>query len=190
MRQLARHLSSADREIREASVAADYQLRHHRAPAGPYCPDVEFDAQDDFPMCWASSCGPVSIISASRPRFSMAAEQHGHRLAGAQLLFRHGGPGRLPQGPLLSVPEPVDQGPHGPRAAALELGGARGQAIPVMVYTNADEVELFLNGKSLGRKKRFARAHRNSGRSATSARPTSSSPSTAWSGRCLMRRGR
>ena len=28
--------------------------------------------------------------------------------------------------------------------------------IPVMAYSNADEVELFLNGKSLGRKKRFA----------------------------------
>ncbi len=33
--------------------------------------------------------------------------------------------------------------------------GREGQAIPVMAYTNADEVELFLNGKSLGRKKRF-----------------------------------
>lgn len=31
-----------------------------------------------------------------------------------------------------------------------------GKAIPVMAYTNADEVELFLNGKSLGRKKRFS----------------------------------
>jgi beta-galactosidase len=30
-----------------------------------------------------------------------------------------------------------------------------GQTVPVMVYTNADEVELFLNGKSLGRKQRF-----------------------------------
>jgi beta-galactosidase len=28
-----------------------------------------------------------------------------------------------------------------------------GQTIPVMAYTNSDEVELFLNGKSLGRKK-------------------------------------
>ena len=34
--------------------------------------------------------------------------------------------------------------------------GHEGQPIPVMAYTNADEVELFLNGKSLGRKKRFA----------------------------------
>jgi len=32
--------------------------------------------------------------------------------------------------------------------------GREGRAIPVMAYTNADEVELFLNGKSLGKKKR------------------------------------
>jgi len=32
--------------------------------------------------------------------------------------------------------------------------GREGQAIPVMVYTNAEEVELFLNGRSLGKKKR------------------------------------
>jgi beta-galactosidase len=34
--------------------------------------------------------------------------------------------------------------------------GHEGQPIPVMVYTNAGEVELFLNGQSLGRKKRFS----------------------------------
>ena len=34
--------------------------------------------------------------------------------------------------------------------------GREGKTIPVMAYTNADEVELFLNGKSLGRKKRGA----------------------------------
>jgi beta-galactosidase len=33
--------------------------------------------------------------------------------------------------------------------------GKEGQNIPVMCYSNGDEVELFLNGKSLGRKKRF-----------------------------------
>lgn len=33
--------------------------------------------------------------------------------------------------------------------------GREGQAIPVMAYTNSEEVELFLNGKSLGRKKHF-----------------------------------
>jgi beta-galactosidase len=34
--------------------------------------------------------------------------------------------------------------------------GMEGKNIPVMAYTNAEEVELFLNGKSLGRKKRFS----------------------------------
>ena len=34
--------------------------------------------------------------------------------------------------------------------------GMEGKPIPVMCYTNAEEVELFLNGKSLGRKKRFS----------------------------------
>ncbi len=34
--------------------------------------------------------------------------------------------------------------------------GMEGKPIPVMVYTNCDEAELTLNGKSLGRKKRYA----------------------------------
>ncbi len=34
--------------------------------------------------------------------------------------------------------------------------GREGQPIPVMVYTNADEAELFLNGRSLGKKKRWS----------------------------------
>jgi beta-galactosidase len=34
--------------------------------------------------------------------------------------------------------------------------GHEGQTIPVMCYSNGDEVELFLNGKSLGRKARFS----------------------------------
>jgi beta-galactosidase len=34
--------------------------------------------------------------------------------------------------------------------------GMEGKPIPVVAYTNCDEVELFVNGKSLGRKKRFS----------------------------------
>jgi beta-galactosidase len=32
--------------------------------------------------------------------------------------------------------------------------GSEGQTIPVMAYTNAEEVELFLNGRPLGRKRK------------------------------------
>jgi beta-galactosidase len=34
--------------------------------------------------------------------------------------------------------------------------GKEGQSIPVMAYSNAEEVELFLNGKSLGKKAQFS----------------------------------
>ena len=34
--------------------------------------------------------------------------------------------------------------------------GREGRTIPIMCYSNADEVELSLNGRTLGRKKRFA----------------------------------
>ena len=34
--------------------------------------------------------------------------------------------------------------------------GKEGQEIPVMAYSNADDVELFLNGKSLGKKARYS----------------------------------
>jgi beta-galactosidase len=43
---------------------------------------------------------------------------------------------------------PENWGTNDPRTSNLEP-----RTIPVMVYTNAQEVELFLNGKSLGRKK-------------------------------------
>ncbi len=38
--------------------------------------------------------------------------------------------------------------------------GREGQTTPVHVYTSGDEAELFLNGRSLGRKKRGAFEYR------------------------------
>ena len=56
----------------------------------------------------------------------------------------------LPQGRLLAVPEPVDEGPDGPpRADELDRPRAR-RAGSVWAYANVDTVELFLNGHSLG----------------------------------------
>ena len=66
--------------------------------------------------------------------------------------------------------------------------GKEGQTIPVMAYTNAEEVELFLNGKSLGRKKRFSEpVEIPVGR--TPAGTGNSPASTAWNGRCRTQPG-
>src|SRR5215472_10005528 len=52
------------------------------------------------------------------------------RLACAQFLCRHGRFGRLSQGPLLPLPEPMVDETHGPSLAALELGRAGGPTHP------------------------------------------------------------
>ena len=64
--------------------------------------------------------------------------------------------------------------------AALELAGSEGKPIRVMVLTNAETVELFLNGKSLG-EKTIDRLPEASGRSITS--PAGSKPSRKKGGR-------
>ena len=57
--------------------------------------------------------------------------------------------------------------------------GLEGKTIPVMVYTNADEVELFLNGKSLGRKKRGVRTGGDAGGPERRPRPEVHTRNTA-----------
>jgi len=83
------------------------------APPWAYCPDVEFFYQDKLPnvlgeFVWTG----FDYIGEPTPYF------------GAQFVFRLYRPGRLPQGSLLSLPEPVDEDSDGARAAALELGRA------------------------------------------------------------------
>ena len=73
----------------------------------------------------------------------------------AQLLLRHHRPGRLQEGPLLPVPGAL--APRLPMAHILPhwtWPERDGQVTPVHVFTSGDEAELFLNGQSLGRKKK------------------------------------
>ena len=75
----------------------------------------------------------------------------------ALLLLRHHRPRRLPEGPLLPLPGPL-AARTSPWPTSCPTGTGRtasDQVTPVHVYTSGDEAELFLNGKSLGRKKKI-----------------------------------
>ena len=123
LRQLARRVPPAHREVRKAPVAAADQLRHHRAAVGLLPGRGVRAIRTSLPnvlgeFVWTG----FDYIGEPTPYFNGRASER-HRLAVAQLLLRHRGPGRLPQGPLLPLPEPVDQEADGARAAALELAG-------------------------------------------------------------------
>ncbi|MBZ5679276.1 MAG: DUF4982 domain-containing protein [Acidobacteriia bacterium] len=129
------------------------------APPWAYCPDVEFTYQDKFPQVlgefvWTGfdyigeptpyfwSGGDVSLKSADWPSrssyFGMI------DLAGFPKDRYY-----LYQSQWTTKPM-VHLLPH------WNWEGKEGQTIPVMAYSNAEEVELLVNGKSLGKKKRYA----------------------------------
>ena len=79
------------------------------APAWAYLARRRVRGAGEVPAtCSASSSGPASTTSASR-RLTGGAGRPRRRLARAQFLLRHRGPGRLPEGPLLPLPERLDQ---------------------------------------------------------------------------------
>ena len=76
------------------------------------------------------------------------------RMAIDQLAVRHRGHVRLPQGLLLLLQGVVEA--RSRRCICSRTGtgtGREGDEIPVWVYSNLDEVELLVNGKSLGSQK-------------------------------------
>ena len=126
------------------------------APPWAYCPDIEFAAQDRFPnilgeFVWTG----FDYIGEPTPYFNnrnSAETDWPARSSYFGMVDLAGFPKDryyLYQSQWTKKPM-VHVLPH------WNWAGREGQAIPVLVYTNAEEVELFLNGKSLGRKKRFS----------------------------------
>jgi len=126
------------------------------APPWAYCPDVEFSYQDKFPQVlgefvWTG----FDYIGEPTPYFGRGDEVETDWPARSSyfgMVDLAGFPKDryyLYQSQWTAKPM-VHLLPH------WNWEGREGQAIPVMCYTNADEVELILNGKSLGRKKRFS----------------------------------
>jgi beta-galactosidase len=124
------------------------------APSWAYCPDVEFHYQDQIPQLlgefvWTGFdyIGEPTPYFAGRDPADWPARSSYFGmvdLAGFPKDRYYLYQSRWTSKPMVHVL------PH------WNWEGREGQAIPVMAYTNADEVELFLNGKSLGRRQRFS----------------------------------
>src|SRR5579871_1341587 len=123
-----------------------------------YCPDVEFYYQDKFPQIlgefvWTG----FDYIGEPTPYFDFhpGADHTGDwpaRSSYSGFIDLAGFPKDryyLYQSQWTDKPM-VHLLPH------WNWAGHEGEKIPVMAYSNAEEVELFLNGKSLGKKKRYA----------------------------------
>ncbi len=120
------------------------------APGWAYCPDVEFDAQDRLPnvlgeFVWTG----FDYLGEPTPYGGRGATDWPSRSSYFGIVDLAGFPkdryymykAHWTKDPVVHVL------PH------WNWAGKEGQAVPIMVYTNADEVELFVNGKSMGRKK-------------------------------------
>jgi beta-galactosidase len=125
------------------------------APPWAYCPDVDFTYQDKFPQVlgefvWTG----FDYIGEPTPFFGGQ-----HNEADWPARSSYFGMVDLAGFPKDRYYLYQSQWTKQPMVHVLphwNWHGREGQPIPVMAYTNADEVELFLNGKSLGRKKRFS----------------------------------
>jgi beta-galactosidase len=118
------------------------------APGWAYCPDVEFDAQDRLPnvlgeFVWTGFDYLGEPTPYGRPnQWPSRSSYFGIvDLAGFPKDRYYLYKSKWTSQPMVHVL------PH------WNWAGHEGQAIPIMAYTNAEEVELFVNGKSLGREK-------------------------------------
>ncbi len=126
------------------------------APPWAYCPDVEFKYQDLFPnllgeFVWTG----FDYLGEPTPYFGWR-ESNEHDWPARSSYFGMVDLAGFPKDryylyqSVWTDKAMVHVLPH------WNWQGREGQNIPVMCYSNGDEVELFLNGKSLGRKKRFS----------------------------------
>ncbi len=128
------------------------------APRWAYCPDVEFTYQDKVPQILGEFVWtgfdyigePTPFFSGRDP--SANAADWPARSSYFGMIDLAGFPKDryyLYQSEWTTAPM-VHLLPH------WNWEGREGQPVPVMVYSNAEEVELLLNGKSLGKKARYS----------------------------------
>jgi beta-galactosidase len=127
------------------------------APPWAYCPDVEFHYQDEFPQVlgefvWTG----FDYIGEPTPYFMGRTVGQGADWPARSSYFGFIDLAGFPKDRFYLYQSQWSKAPMVHLLPHWNWNGREGQEIPVMAYSNAEQVELFLNGKSLGRKTRFA----------------------------------
>lgn len=123
-----------------------------------YCPDVEFSFQDRLPnilgeFVWTG----FDYLGEPTPYFDYRpGADNSHDWPARSSYFGMVDLAGFPKDRYYLYQSAWSQAPMVHLLPHWNWEGREGQPIPVMCYSNCDEVELFLNGKSLGRKRRFA----------------------------------
>lgn len=119
------------------------------APPWAYCPDVEFDAQDRLPNVMGEFVW-TGFDYLGEPTPYGRRDEWPSRSSYFGIVDLAG----FPKDRYYAYKSEWTTDPTVHIFPHWNWPGHEGQVIPVMVYTNGDEVELLLNGKSLGRKKK------------------------------------
>jgi beta-galactosidase len=123
-----------------------------------YCPDVEFTFQDHLPkilgeFVWTG----FDYLGEPTPYFDYRpGADNSHDWPARSSYFGMVDLAGFPKDRYYLYQSVWSQAPMVHVLPHWNWEGHEGQSIPVMCYSNCDEVELFLNGQSLGRKQRFA----------------------------------
>jgi beta-galactosidase len=123
-----------------------------------YCPDVEFSFQDRLPnvlgeFVWTG----FDYLGEPTPYFDYRpGADNSHDWPARSSYFGMVDLAGFPKDRYYLYQSVWSQEPMVHVLPHWNWEGREGQAIPVMCYSNCEEVELFLNGQSLGRKRRFS----------------------------------
>jgi beta-galactosidase len=127
------------------------------SPKWAYCPDVEFTFQDRFPgilgeFVWTG----FDYIGEPTPFFDYhAGADNSQDWPARSSYFGFVDLAGFPKDRYYLYQSVWTSKPMVHLLPHWNWAGHEGQPIPVMAYSNASEVELFLNGKSLGKKQHF-----------------------------------
>jgi len=126
------------------------------APFWAYCPDVEFTYQDKLPNVFGEFVWTgFDYLGEPTPYFGWRDKDTAKDWPARSSYFGFVDLAGFPKDRYYLYQSEWTTKPMVHLLPHWNWQGHEGQTIPVMAYSNADEVELFVNGKSLGRKKRF-----------------------------------